>query len=92
MIKTFLSAAVLLSLPVAAYAGERSFKRDGVTYVYTSKQSGSNTVISGKAFPGGSAYTLTVRGKKVTGQVGGTPVSFNISKPLVPTVQTASAD
>ncbi|MEG3179462.1 hypothetical protein [Sphingomonas sp. LT1P40] len=92
MIKTFLTAAVLLSLPVAAYAGERSFKRDGVTYVYTSKQVGENTVISGKTLPSGSSYTLTVRGKKVTGHVGGTPVAFSISKPLVPTIQTASAD
>jgi len=90
VIKTFISAAVLLSLPVAAYAGERSFKRDGVTYVYTSKRDGDATVLEGKAFPGGSAYTLVVRGKNVTGRVGGTPVSFRIAKPLAPTVQTAS--
>ncbi|MCR5871728.1 MULTISPECIES: hypothetical protein [unclassified Sphingomonas] len=90
MIKTFISAAVLLSLPVAAFAGERTFKRDGVTYTYTSKRDGDVTVLEGKAFPGGSSYTLTVRGKQVTGRVGGTPVSFRIAKPLAPTVQTAS--
>lgn len=89
MIKTFLSAAVLLSLPVAAYAGERSFTRDGVTYVYTSEQRGETTVLKGKALPAGSSYTLNVRGKKVTGHVGGTPVSFSIAKPLVAKVETA---
>ncbi|WP_423601953.1 hypothetical protein [Sphingomonas sp. MS122] len=89
MIKTFISAAVLLSLPVAAYAGERSFTRDGVTYVYTSEQRGETTVISGKTLPSGSAYELTVRGKRVTGHVGGTPVSFRIAKPLVQKVETA---
>lgn len=89
MIKTFLSAAVLLSLPVAAYAGERSFTRDGVTYVYTSEQRGETTVLKGKALPDGSAYTLTVRGKKVTGHVDGTPVSFSIAKPLVAKIETA---
>lgn len=89
MIKTFLSAAVLLSLPVAAYAGERSFTRDGVTYVYTSAQRGGATVLTGKSYPGGSAYTLTVRGTRVTGLVGGTPVSFTIDKPLPARVETA---
>lgn len=90
MIKTFLSAAVLLSLPVAAYAGERSFTRDGVTYVYTSKQHGGATVLSGRTLPGGSAYKFTVRGKRVNGHVGGTPVSFEIAKPLVGKVETAA--
>jgi hypothetical protein len=90
VIKTFVSAALLLSLPVAAFASERSFERDGVTYVYTSKRSGDVTVLEGKAFPGGSTYTLTVRGTKVTGRVGGTPVSFRIAKPLAPAVQSAA--
>lgn len=90
VIKTFISAAVLLSLPVAAYANERTFKRDGVTYVYTSSRDGDATVLEGKAFPGGSSYTLTVRGTRVTGNVGGTPVSFRIAKPLAKGVETAS--
>lgn len=90
VIKTLITAAVLASLPAAAFATERSFTRDGVTYVYTAKRDGDATVLEGKALPGGSAYTLTVRGKKVTGQVGGTPVSFRIAKPLDAPVQTAS--
>ena len=89
MIKTFISAAVLLSLPVAAYAGERSFTRDGVTYVYTSEQRGEIVVLKGKTLPEGSSYTLNVRGRKVTGNVGGTPVAFSIAKPLTAKVETA---
>lgn len=89
MIKTFISAAVLLSLPAAAYAGERTFTRDGVTYVYTSEQRGETTVLSGKALPDGASYTLTVRGRRVTGNVGGTPVSFSIAKPLNRGIETA---
>lgn len=89
MIKTFISAAVLLSLPVAALASERTFTRDGVTYIYTREQRGDVTVLSGKALPAGSSYTLTVRGRKVTGHVGGTPVSFSIAKPLSRGVETA---
>ncbi len=90
MIKTFISAAVLLSVPAAAFASERSFNRDGVTYVYTSTRKGDATVLRGKSLPAGTDYTLVVRGKKVTGRVGGTPVSFRIDKPLEPTVQTAA--
>lgn len=89
MIKTFLSAAVLLSLPVAAYAGERSFTRDGVTYVYTADYRGASTVLSGKTLPVGSSYRLTVRGRKVTGTVDGTPVSFSIDRPLARNIETA---
>lgn len=90
MTKTFILAAALFAVPTVAVASERSFTRDGVKYTYTSKQAGERTVISGKAYPGGSVYTLTVRGKKVSGIVGGTPVSFSIDKPLVAAVETAS--
>lgn len=89
MIKTFISAAILLSLPVAAYASERTFTREGVTYVYTSEQRGETRVLSGRALPNGAPYTLNVRGRKVTGHVGGTPVSFDIAKPLPKKVETA---
>jgi hypothetical protein len=89
VIKTFISAAALSSLPVTAYAGERTFTRDGVTYVYTSEQRGETTVLSGRALPNGASYTLNVRGRKVTGHVGGTPVSFSIAKPLAKKVETA---
>ncbi len=89
MIKTFISAAVLLSLPVAAYASEKAFTRDGVTYVYTREQRGETIVLSGRTLPSGAPYTLNVRGRKVTGHVDGTPVAFTIAKPLTRSVETA---
>jgi hypothetical protein len=89
VIKTFIIAAAALAVPAAAGASERSFTRDGVTYVYTSTQRGDATVLTGKTLETGSSYTLTVRGRRVTGTVGGTPVSFSIAKPLSRGVETA---
>jgi len=89
VIKTFISAAVLLSLPVAAFASERTFTHDGVTYAYTREQRGETVVLSGRVLPNGAPYTLNVRGRKVTGHVDGTPVAFTIAKPLTKTVETA---
>ncbi|MCP3731159.1 hypothetical protein M9978_12040 [Sphingomonas sp. MG17] len=91
MTKTLILAAALFAVPAAASASERSFTRDGVTYTYSSAQKGANTVITGKTSTG-SAYTLTVRGKRVTGLVGGAPVSFTIAKPLAGAVETASVN
>lgn len=91
MTKTLILAAALFAVPAAAIAGERSFTRDGVSYTYTSARKGERTIITGKTSTG-SAYTLTVRGKRVNGVVAGTPVSFNIDKPLTGTVETASID
>lgn len=91
MTKTLILAAALFAVPAAATAGERSFSRDGVTYTYTSARKGESTVISGRTSTG-SAYRLTVRGKRVAGLVGGTPVAFTIAKPLGSQVRTASAN
>ncbi len=92
MTKTLILAAALFAVPAAATATERSFVREGVTYTYTSARKGASTLITGKTSDG-ATYTLTVRGKRVTGLVGGTPVAFTIAKPL-PTaaVETASVD
>jgi uncharacterized protein (DUF2141 family) len=89
--KTFILAAALLTVPAAASATERSFTRDGVTYTYTTAKQGQKTVITGKTSQG-SAYTLAVRGTRVSGVVGGTPVAFTIDKPLAGAVATASVD
>ncbi|ODP36629.1 hypothetical protein [Sphingomonas turrisvirgatae] len=91
MTKIIILAAALFAVPTAAAAAERTFTRDGVTYTYTSAKQGERTVITGKTSQG-SAYTLTVRGKRVSGLVGGTPVAFTIAKPLAGSVKTASID
>lgn len=70
-----LLAAAAFALPVAAQAEEaKTFTRAGVTYTYTSEQSGKATVLAGTA--DGRAFRLVVNGKNVTGHFGGMPVSF----------------
>lgn len=89
MTKTAILAAALLALPTVANAAERTFTRNGVTYTYVSAKQGDRTVLTGKS-SAGLDYKLTVRGKRVTGVVGSTPVSFSIAKPLPSTLETAS--
>jgi hypothetical protein len=81
MTKIFLTAALIASLATPALAGdkaaEKSFSRDGKTYVYTSVVKADRVVLSGRRFPEGSAFELVVRGDQVTGVSGGEPVSFS---------------
>lgn len=78
----FLTAAILavITIPTVASAGEapakRSFTRDGETYIYTSTDKGDKTVLSGRSYPSGRDFSLTVRGNRVRGYAGGVPVSF----------------
>lgn len=80
MTKFLTATALLVTIaPVAAYAEEaptRSFTRDDQTYVYTSTEKGNATVLSGRAYPSGRSFDLTVRGDKVRGYASGVPVSF----------------
>ena len=80
MTKIFLAAALIATLATPALAGdkpaEKSFSRDGKTYVYTSTIKADRVVLSGRRFPEGSAFELVVRGDQVTGVSGGEPVSF----------------
>lgn len=91
MTKTLILAAALFAVPTAASAADRSFTRDGVTYTYSSAKKGERTVITGRTSQG-SAYTLHVRGTRVSGLVGGTPVAFNIDQPLPEAIETASTN
>jgi hypothetical protein len=80
MTKIFLPIALIASLATPAFASdkpvEKSFSRDGNTYVYTTVAKTDRVVISGRRFPEGSAFQLVVRGDQVTGFSGGEPVSF----------------
>jgi hypothetical protein len=80
MTKLFLPIALIASLATPAFAGdkpaEKSFSRDGMTYVYTTTAKADRVVINGRRFPEGSAFQLVVRGDQVTGVSGGEPVSF----------------
>jgi hypothetical protein len=94
---TKLFAAIALAATVAAPAlaqevsPERSFTRDGITYVYTATKVGDTTVLAGRASPVGGPFKLTVRGKHVNGRAGGVPVSFATDYPLVPATTTLAA-
>jgi hypothetical protein len=80
MTKFFLATALIASLATPALAEgkpvEKSFSRDGQTYVYTTTAKADRVVISGHRFPEGSEFELVARGSKVTGVAGGEPVSF----------------
>lgn len=76
------AASLVASLAVPALAetpDSGSFSHGGYTYVYKMEQVGEAKVISGRRYPGGSAFSLRVRGDEVSGVSNGVPVSFNVS-------------
>ena len=82
---TILAAAAAVLLPATAFAatGERSFTRDGHTYVYTLTPNGDGTtLIQGHEVGSDSRFRLTVNGTRVSGQANGRTVSFRASRPL----------
>ena len=96
MFKTLLAAATAvaaISSPAFAKdAGpERSFTRDGQTYVYTVVSNGKRVVISGRHYPSGSDFELIVRGDRITGVSGGQPVSFKVPNAQAKLAPTALA-
>ena len=80
MTKLFLPIALLATLATPAFAAdkpvEKSFSRDGQTFVYTTTAKADSVVIAGRSYPEDSSFELVVRGDHVTGFTGGTPVSF----------------
>ncbi len=82
MLKTLLVATLVVSLTAPAFASDKpeqkTFTRDGETYVYTSVAKTNRVVITGTSYPDGGAFELVVRGDSVTGVSGGVPVSFTI--------------
>ena len=82
-IRILAAAAVVALAAPAAIAGtpaqQQSFVHDGQTYVYTSTEKNGHTVLDGRAYPSGSAFRLIVRGDRVSGSAGGTPVAFDVA-------------
>ena len=82
MTKTLLAAALVISLAAPAFAAdkpaEKTFTRDGETYVYTSVAKTNRVVITGTSYPDGGSFELVVRGDNVSGISGGVPVSFTV--------------
>jgi hypothetical protein len=74
--KKFVALAILSSV-VAMPAFAETFTRDGVSYSYEVKQSGSYQVISGHNLATGETFKLRVRGSRVAGSYAGRNVAFD---------------
>ncbi|MFD1612088.1 hypothetical protein ACFSCW_09780 [Sphingomonas tabacisoli] len=87
-----LSSVALVALAAASpsvESGEQSFTRDGVTYIYTARESGPSTILNGRV-KGGSTFRYVVRNGYVTGYFGMTPVSFRAEPAKKPRVEVVS--
>lgn len=78
MLSIFAAAAVMsLSAPAAAETVEtKSFEHEGITYVYKVEQKGGSQVITGKRYPGGISFRLSLRDGAVNGVSNGVRVGF----------------
>ncbi|HEX8555010.1 MAG TPA: hypothetical protein VF695_09905 [Sphingomonas sp.] len=78
-----IAAAALASLTATigvAREPEQRFTHDGATYTYTTTSlSGDRQVIEGRRLDDGRRFRLVVRGDRVSGITGGTPVSFKLA-------------
>lgn len=75
--KTFFSLAVLGSIATTPALAE-NLTRDGVTFNYSVKAVGENKLISGTDLSNGKSFRLILKGNKVTGSYGSSPVRFEI--------------
>lgn len=93
--KKFLLPSILLVASFAAPAfakdapAEQHFTRDGETYFYTTAVKADRKIISGRSFPSGASFELTVRGNRVTGVSGGQDVAFTV-KPAAGSAELAA--
>ena len=86
-----LTVATLLPTVAAAAPAERSFTRDGHTYVYSMTAHGDGTtLIQGHEVGVGNRFRLTVNGTRVSGQANGRAVSFRTAQPLAPIALVAN--
>ncbi|MEP9360150.1 hypothetical protein [Sphingomonas sp. KR3-1] len=73
------AAAVLTFTAPAAFAGDRTFTHEGVTYTYTVTQKNGVQVLQGRTGNGGD-FRLSVKNGWVDGYVNDTRVSFRAPK------------
>lgn len=83
------TAALFIASPALAQEPERTFTRDGVTYIYTSTIEGEVQILEGSAKPGGNSFRLVVHKGWVSGKVAGARVSFRVPKPAHRDVEVA---
>jgi hypothetical protein len=87
--KKFIAIAILSSV-VAMPALAENFTRDGVSYSYEVKQSGSTSLISGRNLSTGESFKLRVNGTRVAGQYDGQKVAFPIPATTASTATTTT--
>lgn len=83
-----IAAAVTAMIPAIASAdtAQRTFSRDGHTYVYTTTaRDHGRTLIEGREVGASTRFRLLVDGDRVSGQANGRPVSFRAPQPLIAT-------
>ena len=84
MKKTLVAAALIAALSAPAFASDapaqKTFKRDGETYIYTQSTEAGRTHLSGRSFPTGGRFNLVVQGTHVTGIASGHYVSFTVAE------------
>jgi hypothetical protein len=78
------AAAVLTFTAPAAFAGDRTFTHEGVTYTYSVTSADKAQVLEGKTSDGGD-FRLTVKNGWVDGYVNNTRVSFRAPAQKAPT-------
>ncbi len=84
------AAALAVLAPVAVQAQDRTtFEHGRNTYVYQTETRDGATIITGRRM-GGERFRLVHKGQRVTGNVGGTPVSFQAPQSGAVTVLTAN--
>ncbi|EGI54909.1 hypothetical protein SUS17_2277 [Sphingomonas sp. S17] len=71
------AVAAIPTIGAVAAEGEQRFVHEGQTYVYTRSVESGHPVIEGHRYPGGEPFRFIVRGHRVTGYTGTTPVSFS---------------
>jgi hypothetical protein len=82
-ILTAAAAALISTMGMAAEPAQKSFTRNGHTYVYsTTARDGGRTLIEGREVGSASRFRLLVDGNRVTGHANGYPVSFRTQTPL----------
>lgn len=87
-----LTAAALVPAVAAAATSERSFTRDGHTYVYslTPNEDGTTLIQGHEVGSSAGRFRLTVKGTRVSGQANGRDVSFRTARPLAPVAVAAN--
>lgn len=79
---SILLSATLFAFVTPAFAAdpaEQRFEHEGITYVYSVAAEGERQIITGRYYPTGARFRLTVSDGRVTGRMNGTAINFRLS-------------